>query len=325
VRTRFTELVGCELPVQLASMGGGIGGPNLASAVAAAGGLGMVGAQDFPPEVLADAFGAVAGSAGPESNVGAGFLIPFTDRDAVAALAPCVRVVEFFYGDPDPTLVDIGKRAGAIVAWQVGSAAEARAAAEAGCDFVIAQGVEAGGHVRGTIGVLTLLDEVLEAVDVPVLAAGGVSTVRGMAAALAAGADGVRVGTRFVVAEESAAHPDYRAALLAATAEDTVITGAFHVYWPDAPHRVLRASLAAASALVGDESGARYPDGGVIPRFAPSPPSEAILGPVDALAHYAGESVGAATSTLPAADILRELVSGAEALLRERSHVLGLG
>jgi hypothetical protein len=73
----------------------------------------------------------------------------------------------------------------------------------AGCDFVIAQGVEAGGHVRGTIGVLMLLDEVLDAVDLPVLAAGGVATARGMAAVLAAGADGVRVGTRFLLAEES--------------------------------------------------------------------------------------------------------------------------
>jgi NAD(P)H-dependent flavin oxidoreductase YrpB (nitropropane dioxygenase family) len=322
MRTRFTDLVGCDVPVQLASMGGGIGSPRLAHAVAAAGGLGMVGAQDFPPQTLVDAF---SGSTGPERNVGAGFLIPFTDREAVAAVAPHVRVVEFFYGDPDPSLVEIGTSAGALVAWQVGSAAEARAAVDAGCDFVIAQGVEAGGHVRGSLGVLTLLDEVLAVVDVPVVAAGAVATVRGMAAALAAGADGIRAGTRFLVAEESAAHPDYRAALLAATAEDTVLTDAFHVYWSDAPHRVLRGSLAAAAALTGEQSGASYPDGGAIPRFAASPPSDEILGPVDALAQYAGESVGAATRALPAAQILRELVAGAEALLRERSRALGVG
>jgi len=153
-------------------MGGGIGTPRLAYAVAAAGALGMVGASDFDRATLVEAFVNGKGRAAPGQHVGAGFLIPFVDRGAVAAVAPLVKVIEFFYGDPDPALVQLGHCGGALVSWQAGSAEEARAAAGAGCDFVIAQGIEAGGHVRGKIGVLMLLDEVLGAVDVPVLAAG---------------------------------------------------------------------------------------------------------------------------------------------------------
>lgn len=315
MKTRFTELVGCQVPIQLAALGGGIGTPRLARAVAAAGGLGMIGASDFDVATLIEGFGARGSRSGPERNMGAGFLMPFLDRAAVAAVADSAAVLEFFYGDPAEELVAFAKSGGGLVSWQVGSADEARAAADAGCDFVIAQGVEAGGHVRGTVGVLTLLDAVLDAVDIPVLAAGGVASARGMAAAIAAGADGVRVGTRFVVAEESGAHPDYQAALIAAGAADTVLTDEFKVYWPDAPHRVLRSSLDAARKLPGEASGASYPDGGAIPAFAPSPPSAAVTGDTSALAQYAGESVGGATGVVPAAQIVDELVSGAERLL----------
>src|SRR5215510_15257727 len=109
---------------------------------------------------------------------------------------------------------------GALASWQVGSAEEALKAAEVGCDLIVAQGVEAGGHIRGTIGLVGLLCEVLEAVpEIPVLAAGGIGTGRAMAAARAAGADGVRVGTRFVASVEADTHPIYTDALIAANAK----------------------------------------------------------------------------------------------------------
>ena len=116
----------------------------------------------------------------------------------------------------------------------------------------IAQGIEAGGHVRGTFGLLALLEQVLGAVDVPVVAAGGIGSGRAMAAVMAAGADGVRVGTRFLAVEEAEAHPDYVKALIDAEAQDTVYTEAFSVGWPDAPHRVLRSSLDAAQSFKGE-------------------------------------------------------------------------
>src|SRR5204863_9454556 len=125
-------------------------------------------------------------------------------------------------------------------AWQVGSVDEARAAVDAGCDFIVAQGVEAGGHVRGQIGLLPLLDRVLDVVGVPVVAAGGIGTARAMAAALAAGASAVRVGTRFVASQEADTHPDYAQALIDAGPGDTVLTTTVAVMCPGAPHRVLR-------------------------------------------------------------------------------------
>jgi nitronate monooxygenase len=227
-------------------------------------------------------------------------------------------VVEFFYGEPDAALVDAVHAGGALAFWQVGSVEEAVAAARAGCDAVVAQGTEAGGHVRGTTGLLPLLAAVLDAVDVPVVAAGGIGTPRAMAAALAAGADAVRVGTRFVAATEANAHADYVAALVGARAEDTVLTRRFSVMWPDAPHRVLRSAVAAAEACPDEVVGELEVDGTrqPLPRFAIPCPTRATTGTITAMALYAGESVGAVRSVMPAAEIVGELADGAEHLLR---------
>jgi NAD(P)H-dependent flavin oxidoreductase YrpB (nitropropane dioxygenase family) len=211
--TRFTELVGCSIPIQQAGMSS-VGMPPLAAAIAEAGGLGMLGGARVSPPTLGLMLDDVRQrTSGP---IGVNFLIPFLNRTCVELAAARVRVVEFFYGEPDTVLIEMVHAGGALACWQVGSREEAVAAARAGCDLIVAQGVEAGGHVRGRIGLLALLSEVLEAVDTPVLAAGGIGTGRAMAAALGAGAAGVRVGTRFVAATESEAHPAYVDALLAA-------------------------------------------------------------------------------------------------------------
>jgi len=311
--TRFTTLVGCSHPLQLAPMGR-IGTPQLAAAVTNAGGLGMLpggGARAALEPLLEEV---AAGTRGP---FGVNFLLPFRDLDAVDVAASSARLVEFFYGDPDPGLVGRVHAAGALAAWQIGSVGEARAAVEAGCDVVVAQGTEAGGHVRGGLALFPLLEQVLGTVGVPVVAAGGIATGRTVAAALAAGADAVRVGTRFAAAHESAAHPDYVEALLLAVGEDTVLTEAFGLDWPDAPHRVLRSCLEAAEAsdeavvAVREEGGREVP----IQRWASTPPSKNVRGRVAAMALYAGEGVGAVQRVQPAAEIVRELVDGAETLL----------
>ena len=109
-------------------------------------------------------------------RLGVNFLMPFLDLASVEAAAPRVAVIDFFYGDPDAGLVARAHQGGALVSWQVGDADEARAAIDAGCDFVIAQGTEAGGHVRGRLPLAEALEGVLSAVTVPVLAAGGIAT-----------------------------------------------------------------------------------------------------------------------------------------------------
>ena len=295
---------------------GGVAMPPLVLAVAEAGGLGMLGGVMLPPQVLAGMLDDLA--ARTRGAFGVNFLMPFLDRDAVPVAATRARVVEFFYGEPEVGLVETVHAGGALACWQVGSLGEAVAAARAGCDLVVAQGTEAGGHVRGRVGLLPLLNAVLDAVDVPVIAAGGIGTARDVAAALAAGAAGVRVGTRFVAAPECDAHPEYVAALVAAGAEDTVLTERFSVMWPDAPHRVLRSAVAAAETCADDVvgemelGGSRQP----LPRFAVACPTRTTTGTIAAMALYAGESVGAVRGVMPAADIVHELMDGAERLLR---------
>ena len=319
--TRFTELVGCTIPIQQAPIGN-CATPRLAAAVANAGGLGMVTVTGDPPEgVAARLDEARRASTGP---IGANFFVGVMDRatapDSVAAAAEHVRVVDFFYADPDPALVEAAHAGGALVCWQVGSVEEACAAEAAGCDLIAAQGLEAGGHVRGTIGLLPLLDAVLSAVSIPVLAAGGISTGRAMAAALAAGADGVRVGTRFVAAEEAEAHPQYLEALFTAGSDDTVHSDTFQLGFTGLHHRALRSSVEAANAFEGDVvgeelkpiTGERAP----IHRFQKMTPTRNVTGVIEAMPNWAGQGVAAVTRVQPAADIVRELAEEAERLLR---------
>jgi NAD(P)H-dependent flavin oxidoreductase YrpB (nitropropane dioxygenase family) len=313
--TRFTRLIGCDVPIQQAGMGD-VATAELASAVALAGALDMIGGVRMGAKVLVEELDPLPRQT--RSRIGVNFLVPFLDRESLEIAASRVRVVEFFFGEPDADLVERAHGADALAAWQVGSVEEARAAAGAGCDFLVAQGIEAGGHVRGRIGLLPLLDGVLDAVNVPVLAAGGIATARAMAAALAAGADGVRVGTRFVAAAESAAHPAYQEALLRAEPEDTILTEAYSTNWPNAPHRVLRGCIEAAQALTDDLVGQTVTGGATLPltRFMTPPPARWSTGKIEAMPHYAGQSVGAVQKIQPAADIVRELAEGAERLLR---------
>jgi nitronate monooxygenase len=301
----FTELVGCRLPLQLASLGGPVGTPELAAAVSKAGGLGMIPNPSSAVEVervLATARGLTSGP------LGIGFLVPFVVREAVDAAAASAEVVEFFYGDPTADLVRLAGAGGALVGWQVGSAEEAANAVGAGCDYVVVQGTEAGGHVRGTQSLDDVLADTLDRVEVPVVAAGGIGTRERVAALLTAGASAVRVGTRFVAAQESNAHPEYIARLIAATAQDTVITEAFGANWPNAPHRVLRTAITAAERL-GDEAVA-VAGNQEIGRFHSMPPTRQVRGEIAAMALYAGESVDAVTAVLPAHDIVAELTGG---------------
>jgi NAD(P)H-dependent flavin oxidoreductase YrpB (nitropropane dioxygenase family) len=280
--TPFTALVGCRVPIQQAAMGG-VTTPALAAAVAGAGALGMLSGTGMSPAAIAADVEAASGS----GVVGVGFLMPFLDRGAVEAAAPAARVVECFYGAPDATLVDAIRAGGALAAWQVGSADEAAAAVDAGCDLVVVQGIEAGGHVRGTVPLVPLLDAVRARVTVPLVAAGGIG-------------DGVRVGTRFLAATEADVHPAYRDALFAAGAEDTELTTAFSLAWPDAPHRVLRSCVTAPGADPSTRS--------------PMPPTQTFAGTVADAALYAGTSVAAVHRVQPAAAIVDELVRDAAAV-----------
>jgi nitronate monooxygenase len=307
VVTRYTELTGCRVPVQQAPMGS-VSTAALAVAVAEAGGVGSIGMLGMSPAQVDKLLGGIA--ARTSGVLAANFLTSDIDPEAVAAAAARVRIVDFFWTDPDPALVEVAHRGGALACWQVGSLAEARAATAAGCDEIAVPGTEAGGHVRGHSPLLPLLESVRGlGYDLPVLAAGGIGDARAFAAALAAGADGVRAGTRFVAAAESGAHPLYKQAVTNAAAGATEITGAFSVcpLCATSPRaRVLTSCVGALREVAGDtvgettQGGQRVP----VPRGHGTPPGAAATGHIDAMPMYAGESAAAITSVDPAAAIL---------------------
>jgi nitronate monooxygenase len=260
------------------------------------------------------------------SPLGVNFVPPLGQGDPadVELAADRAQLVEFFYSDPDPRVVELAHSAGALMSWQVGSVDEAKRAADAGCDLIVVQGVEAGGHVRGTTALLPLLAATVEVVSVPVVAAGGITTGRSMAAALAAGASAVRIGTRLLCTPESGAHPDYVSALLDAGPDATVLTTAFSVGWPDAPHRVLRTALEASERLEGDSVGVSSISGRdqPIPRLSARTPSRQVSGEVSAMALYAGQGVGQVSELTPAAEVVSGLTLEAARLLRAQRSTL---
>jgi nitronate monooxygenase len=318
MHTRFTELVGCEVPIQLAPMGT-ISTPELVAAVTGAGGMGMTSMPMAPPEAVAEMLDHMNTAArGP---FGFNVLMPFLDVEVVDVAAPRCALVDFYHGDPDPALVERVHAHDALSGWQVGSVADARAAAGAGCDLLVVRGTEGGGRMHGSRSLWPLLVEILDAVDVPVLAAGAIAEGRGMAAALAAGAAGVRMGTRFVATPESGAHPAYKDAIVAASGADTVLTDAYRVMWPSeqANARVLRSALERASTLPEDAPVAKMTMGPMtvdIPRFGVPPPTATTEGEVAAMALYAGESVASINVVEPAGDLVRRIAADAEFHLR---------
>ena len=288
---------------------GRVANPALAAAVAEAGGLGMLALSRHSPDAATRDIDDV--QARTQRPVGVTLLVEFLTPALLERVAERVRIVELFWGWPDAALVPDGN----VVGWQVGSVDEAKAAVDAGASYVIAQGVEAGGHVRGTTPLQDLVPAVRSAVDVPVVAAGGIGTRADVSRAFALGADAVRVGTRFVAASESAAHPVYVELLTAATAADTVLTETFSTGWPDAPHRVLASSVAAANSSRAEPvATVLQPDGSQtpFPRFGTAPPTVDMNGDVAAMALYAGTSVDAVQGRLPAAAIIAELTEGLE-------------
>jgi nitronate monooxygenase len=323
LKTKFTALTGCKVPIQMAAIGS-LARPPLAAAVSNAGGLGMLQLSGFTPAQATRWLEEVRKHT--RGVFGANFIVTeewYPDleklREVVETSSKLAKVVEFFYRQPDSSIIELVHKNGALASWQVGSNDEAVDAAKAGCDMIVAQGIEAGGHIRGKIGLLSLLDQVLDSVDVPVLAAGGIGSGRAMAAALAAGASGVRVGTRFIVAEESEAHPQYQKALISAEPEDTVVTEAFSENWPNAPHRVLRSSVEAAQAFKGEIVGQRRlaSSGEMAPakRFESITMTKDTTGTLEAMPHWAGESVASVEKVQSAAVIINELMSEAERLL----------
>lgn len=307
-------------------MGGGLAGPELAAAVAAAGGLGTLGLA--PPADLREAVGQMRESASDRS-VAVNLLMPFVRRAHVeACLEARVDVAVMAFG-MDRSLLQSLTEHGVYVFVMVGTDEQARRAIACGTNGLIAQGCEAGGHIAGDTPALTFLPRALEvARGRPVLLAGGIAESADTSAALTAGAAGVVAGTRFLLTHESRAHPAYQRRIL--DADKTFRTTLFGLAWP-AAHRVVanaatrrwchddgRAKL--APRLINARSGvlAKLPNratAGVLgmqrpglPVFSPVAPTIGMPDSVvDRTALYAGETVLRLTSVISAKQAVAEL------------------
>jgi NAD(P)H-dependent flavin oxidoreductase YrpB (nitropropane dioxygenase family) len=328
-KTRVCELFGVELPIVSAGMGG-VATAALAAAVSEAGGFGTIGLAGFTIEGVRNEIEAARKLT--KKPVGVNILVPFIQPGLVeAAVAARPDAITFFWGAPTESIT-VARRAGIKTIWQCGSVDEAKAAREAGVDAVIAQGVEAGGHVRGTTTTMVLIPQVRNAIgDLPMIAAGGIADGRGLAAALALGADAAVFGTRFIASLECAAHSQYKQRILESNSEDTLYTTLFDVGWPNAPHRVLRTALVRQWEAAGrPESGKRPGEGKVLGtvrragvelpmvNYSASPPLADMEGDVSGFAWYAGQSCALTNEILPAGEIVRRIAAEAREVIANR-------
>jgi NAD(P)H-dependent flavin oxidoreductase YrpB (nitropropane dioxygenase family) len=325
MKTALCERLGIELPIIQAPMGGAVG-PTLAAAVSDAGGLGMLVPWRAEIDAMRQQIREIRTLTSQPFGVNLNLEFPQEERLTVC-LEEGVPVISFFWRDPS-ALVARAKAGGAIVLHTVASAAAARQAVDCGVDIVVAQGWEAGGHVRGTVATMPLVPAVVDAVSpAPVVAAGGIADGRGLAAALALGAAGAWIGTRFLASHEAAIHPHYRERLLKANENDTVfLENLFDIRWPSAPHRTLRNRTVEVWEAAGRPPSGRRPgegeviatsrSSGAIVRYQSYTPGPDADGDIDALSLWAGQSVGLVSKVQSAGDIVREIADEARATIR---------
>lgn len=317
-RTPLTDLLGIRHPIVLAPMGAAAGGA-LAAAVTRAGGLGLLGPGYLGEDWISKEFDAAG-----NTHVGIGFItwdLARSPRRLDVALERKPSAVMLSFGDAGPFVRKI-KDAGARLILQVQTLAMAREAAKLGADVVVAQGIEAGGHGADPASGRSTLPFVPAAVDavapVPVLAAGGIADGRGLAAALALGAAGALIGTRFLAASESLAHANAKARVAAAGGDDTLRTRIFDIVrnidWPaEYTGRAIANDFTArwhgreGDLATGGEAERR--------RYAEA----AAQGETDTMVMFAGEGLDLIKKVEPAADIVGRIVAEAKAALERAS------
>lgn len=222
MKTKITELLGIEYPIIQGGMAW-VAEYHLAAAVANAGGLGLIGAASAPPEVVRDQVRKAKELTDKPFGVNIMLLNPNADEVAKIVVEEGIKVVTTGAGNP-AKYMDMWKAAGVKVIPVVASVGLAKLMERAGADAVVAEGMESGGHI-GSTTTMALVPQVVDAVSIPVIAAGGIADGRGIAAAMMLGAEGVQIGTRFVVAKESIVHPAYKEKVVKAKDIDSEVTG----------------------------------------------------------------------------------------------------
>lgn len=321
IRTPLCDLLGCEVPILLAGMGG-VARWELAAAVANAGGYPALGMVRESPELISSEVTALRAATDRPFAVN---LIPAATDPALldTQIKRCLElgVTAFsFFWDVLPDVIRQVKNEGTLVLHQVGNTEEARRAEDAGVDVIIAQGIEAGGHVHGRIGSFALAEAILQKSNLPVVISGGISTGKGLASALSLGAQGIQCGTAFVATNESFAHPYHKQRVVDADDDDTVLTDVFVLNWPKgAAVRVVGNSITEKlngnlmghdpdklprDAITWDEGQERF-------RFSTDSPLRTTTGDLEAMPNYAGQGVGKITKVVSAGARIGQMISEA--------------
>ncbi|MBC6370015.1 enoyl-[acyl-carrier-protein] reductase FabK [Lactobacillus kullabergensis] len=308
----FMKELGLKYPIFQGGMAWVADG-KLAAAVSNAGGLGIIGSGNAPGSVVADEIESAKSLTKKPFGVNVMLLSPYADEvvNVILANKDSVAVVTTGAGNPAKYIEKL-KDAGIKVIPVVGSVALARMMERVGVDAVVAEGMESGGHI-GKLTTMALVPQVVDAVKIPVIAAGGIGDGRGMAAAFMLGAEGVQMGTRFLVATESKIHPNYKKAVLRAKDASTLVTGEYAGH----PSRVLKNKMAKTYIGIEKEEALKpHPDYDKLEELGTGSLRRAVIdGDRETGSFMAGEIAGMVKKEQPAAEILAEVYSQADKLL----------
>ena len=309
MKTRVSELLHTKYPVIQGGMAW-VAEYHLAAAVSNAGGLGLIGAASAPPEIVREQIREAKKLTDKPFGVNVMLLNPNAEEVAKIVVEEGVPVVTTGAGNP-AKFMEQWKNAGVTVIPVVASVAMAKMMERAGADAVVAEGMESGGHI-GSQTTMTLVPQVVDAVSIPVIAAGGIADGRGIAASMMLGAEGVQMGTRFVAAEESIAHANYKERIIKANDIDSEGTGMSTGH----PIRVLRNQMT-REYLKMEKEGASFEE---LEKLTLGSLRLAVMeGDVVKGSLMAGQSAGMVKKTQSCKDIIEEIMAEAEALLPNRA------
>ena len=308
MKTRITELLGIEEPVIQGGMAW-VAEYHLAAAVSEAGGLGIIGAASAPPEVVREQIRKVKERTSKPFGVNVMLMNPNAPEVAKVVVEEQVPVVTTGAGNPDK-FMSLWKEAGVKVIPVVASVAMAKLMVRGGADAVVAEGMESGGHI-GSTTTMALVPQVADAIDAPVIAAGGIADGRGMAAAFMLGAEAVQMGTRFVAAKESIVHANYKEKLIKSKDIDSEITGSSTGH----PIRVIRNKMS-REYLKMEKEGATLDE---LEQLTLGSLRKAVMdGDVVNGSLMAGQIAGMIQDELSCKEIITSIVSEAERLMNRK-------
>ncbi|MHB8964956.1 MAG: enoyl-[acyl-carrier-protein] reductase FabK [Coriobacteriia bacterium] len=312
LQTRLTKLLGIDHPIIQGGMAW-TATAELSAAVSNAGGIGVIGAGHMPTDLLREQIHNAKLLTDKPFGVNLMLLTPHIDDIVQMVLDEGVPMVTTGAGSPSKYMTDL-KAAGIKVIPVVPSVALAKRMGAMGADALIGEGMEAGGHI-GDLTTMVLTPQLVDAVDVPVIAAGGIADGRGMAAAFALGAEGVQVGTRFMCATECTIHPDVKAQVIKAKDRDTIVTGRSTGH----PVRVIKNKLARLIMELDRENKAEEIEALGAGKLALAMRE----GDTDMGSLMAGQIAGMVCRIEPAADIVNEMMRDAERTMRTLAEMAG--